>query len=188
MDPARLFEVEEKPEARFCRTCGTWKTVNDFHRRGTGWQPKCKGCARDADRKRPRRMAADARRSTKPCKCGAESLAGSVYCSRCKWERRIWSAYGITATDYDSMFEEQGGRCAICRMPETSGRASMWGSGAKRLAVDHCHVTGRVAGLLCERCNKSLGGFREDPEVILAAARYAQERKVPLSEVLHVDG
>lgn len=58
------------------------------------------------------------------------------------------------------MFEAQGGRCAICRQPETT-RASN-GSGAHRLlSVDHDHMTGRIRGLLCHRCNSAIEMFSE---------------------------
>jgi hypothetical protein len=55
--------------------------------------------------------------------------------------------YGITLEDYDRMFSEQGGTCALCDKPCATGR---------RLAVDHCHATGAVRGLLCVKCNSAL--------------------------------
>src|SRR5690606_5587543 len=71
--------------------------------------------------------------------------------------------YGITLDDYFAMLERQGGVCAICHQ-ECQTRNS--------LAVDHCHETGRVRGLLCNRCNRALGLLRDDPEVIRRAASY----------------
>ena len=52
--------------------------------------------------------------------------------------------YGITMDDYDQMFEQQNGKCLICSREE-------------KLVVDHSHKTGRVRGLLCNSCNKSVG-------------------------------
>ena len=65
-------------------------------------------------------------------------------------QRRVWhlkAKYGITIAQYDEMFANQGGACSICLRPV----------GQQRLAVDHDHVTGRVRGLLCARCNAQLG-------------------------------
>lgn len=59
---------------------------------------------------------------------------------------------GCAPEDYDRMYEEQGGCCGICRLP------------FDMLCVDHCHETGRIRGLLCTTCNKSLGGFKDDKE------------------------
>jgi hypothetical protein len=69
--------------------------------------------------------------------------------------------YGITLADYNAMLAQQNRACAIC--PRQSSRT---------LAVDHCHVTGRVRRLLCNRCNVGLGNFDDDPVLVLSAAAY----------------
>jgi hypothetical protein len=51
--------------------------------------------------------------------------------------------YGLSLEQYEEMLRLQGGTCALCgRPPKTY-----------RLNVDHDHITGRVRGLLCYRCN-----------------------------------
>lgn len=78
---------------------------------------------------------------------------------------QLASKYGITREQYDNLFEQQGGLCAICKQPETVKT----GAGViRRLAVDHDHDTGRVRGLLCYRCNTTLGQFELRAEAILA--------------------
>ena len=76
---------------------------------------------------------------------------------------RIKSVFGITWDDYAAMLSAQGGVCAICKNPCKSGR---------RLAIDHDHSTGKVRALLCGGCNTGLGGFRENPASLVAAAEY----------------
>ena len=71
--------------------------------------------------------------------------------------------YGITPEDYDEMLEAQSGVCAICEQNCGSGR---------RLAVDHNHATGAVRGLLCTKCNTSLGNANDDPQILIAMAMY----------------
>ena len=71
--------------------------------------------------------------------------------------------YGLTLGDYEALSDAQGGNCAICLGPDETGR---------RLAVDHCHETGKVRGLLCGRCNAGLGFFRDAPNVLRQAAEY----------------
>ena len=57
-------------------------------------------------------------------------------------------AYHITLDQWQMMYVRQQGRCAICnRAPKV-----------KPLETDHCHVTGRVRGLLCFTCNHRLLG------------------------------
>jgi hypothetical protein len=78
--------------------------------------------------------------------------------------RYLKRRYGITIEQYDTMVEKQGGLCAICGKPP-NGR---W----KRLAVDHCHKTGKVRGLLCHACNVLLGHAEDNWEVLCNAVRY----------------
>lgn len=78
----------------------------------------------------------------------------------------VWR-YGITIDDYFALLVVQGNRCAIC--PSESGD----GDGS-RLFLDHCHATGRVRGLLCNRCNSALGYMRDDPSLLRRAANYLE--------------
>jgi len=70
--------------------------------------------------------------------------------------------YGLTKEGYLEMFKSQNGVCAICCNPEKK----------KRLAVDHCHNTGKIRGLLCARCNTSIGRFNDDVELLQKAIDY----------------
>lgn len=71
--------------------------------------------------------------------------------------RTLKSKYGITSSEYDSMFMEQGGRCALCRQePE------------RKLEVDHHHESGQVRKLLCRKCN-TLVGFVETHRLLIPA-------------------
>ncbi len=44
------------------------------------------------------------------------------------------------------------------------------------LSVDHCHVTGAIRGLLCDHCNRALGGLASDPYRTISLLRYIVER------------
>lgn len=71
--------------------------------------------------------------------------------------RNLMRQYGLTIDEYDAMVVQQGNVCAICKQPETAER-----NGVKyRLAVDHCHKTGKVRGLLCFKCNSAIGQFEK---------------------------
>lgn len=73
--------------------------------------------------------------------------------------------YGLSLEQYDAMYEDQGGCCAICGVAETEAPKG-------RLHVDHDHATGVVRKLLCHGCNTGLGGLRHDPELLILAAKY----------------
>lgn len=60
--------------------------------------------------------------------------------------------------------ENHHGACDICG-GEADGR---WGV----LSIDHDHQTGKARGMLCTKCNKGLGQFRDDPALLRAAIAY----------------
>jgi hypothetical protein len=74
--------------------------------------------------------------------------------------------HGITLEDYERMLQEQGGVCKICKSTESNNKIR------KRFAVDHDHVTGVKRGLLCDRCNRAIGLFRDDVDLVRAAGEY----------------
>lgn len=76
--------------------------------------------------------------------------------------------YNLTQDDYVVMLEAQGGVCKIC------GKTSQIG---RRLAVDHCHTTGLVRGLLCENCNVGIGKLKEDISILESAIKYLKESR-----------
>jgi hypothetical protein len=73
--------------------------------------------------------------------------------------------FGLTLSQYDEMLSTQCGVCAICGGACATGR---------RLSVDHCHSTGKVRGLLCVRCNLTLGKMDDNPSILRAAADYVE--------------
>lgn len=75
--------------------------------------------------------------------------------------------FGITLNDYNVMFKKQKGVCAICKQPETVKNYF--------LAVDHCHKTGKVRGLLCLRCNRGIGLLKDDYEILKSATKYLKK-------------
>lgn len=83
--------------------------------------------------------------------------------------RRKHGCEDISEQDCKALLKKQGGKCAICR------KELVWPS--KGTHVDHNHKTGRVRGVLCNNCNRGLGSFQDDPEILTSAARYARKHK-----------
>jgi hypothetical protein len=78
--------------------------------------------------------------------------------------------YGITIEQYDEMFQEQGGVCAICQQECSTHQ---------NLSIDHDHETGKVRGLLCLRCNHTIGRAGEDVELLLKMIDYVMKHRKP---------
>jgi hypothetical protein len=85
-------------------------------------------------------------------------------------------SYGITKEEYGEMLQDQDGKCAICKREE-SACASITKK-VRALAVDHCHVTGNVRGLLCRACNLGIGHFGDNLGTLEEAIKYLESTDV----------
>jgi len=74
--------------------------------------------------------------------------------------------YQVTELEYRALYRAQGGRCYVCR--KATGKA-------RRLAVDHDHLTGEVRGLVCSgslsamTCNRLIAIYNR-AQLLRAAA------------------
>lgn len=83
-------------------------------------------------------------------------------------------SFGLSKKDYKVMLSEQNGVCAICGFSETVRTNT---NKLMNLAVDHCHKTGEIRGLLCSKCNMALGGFNDDVSTLKSAIEYLNKHK-----------
>jgi hypothetical protein len=98
------------------------------------------------DKVRSQDRAAKGRCSEKLSKSGATWRKNNKKKVADFWRK---SKYGITPEQYDAMVLSQEGRCGICECPLTETGTHL----------DHSHVTGKVRGILCNRCNVGLGYY-----------------------------
>lgn len=132
---------------KICTECGIEKELKEFHK--------------DAGKK-----------------CGYKSKC--KVCSRKtqkEWENnnkdkrrkyRLKGEYGITPEYFEYLLNKQIGKCAICGTSQCST--------GRRFAVDHCHKTGKVRGLLCQACNTGLGKFDDNLNNLEAAIKYLKSK------------
>lgn len=85
------------------------------------------------------------------------------------WRHNLIKKYGLTVEQYDALWIEQAGTCAICHTRENAK-----GRGVE-LEVDHDHATGQVRGLLCRPCNTGLGHFQDSPDQLKSAISYLDQ-------------
>ncbi len=119
----------------------------------------------------------------KPCVHGhvTKRVTRTGYCYECQSTRvreqgrdySLRSKYKITLEEYDKLLEKQNGVCALCKKEENA--VEKYYKGIKRLAVDHCHDTNKIRGLLCSSCNIGIGNLKHDPELLRKAASYCEE-------------
>lgn len=85
-------------------------------------------------------------------------------------DRYLKRKYGITSEDYKRILSSQNGGCDICKKEET--QYDVRTGSTKKLAVDHCHKTGKVRSLLCSRCNTVIGQIEESTKLLKALSDY----------------
>lgn len=133
---------------RWCTDCRKWRPLVGFSRKAinkngsAALHSACGTC-------NPKRLAAWRRYTAK------EKV------KRLNAYAQLRRNYGITAAQYQGLFNAQHGRCRICEMKSK-----------QRLCVDHDHGTGAIRGLLCKMCNSGLGYFRDDEKLLVSALRY----------------
>lgn len=143
-----------------CTKCKTPKTLDAFSiSTSVVWQRRyrgswCKACV------------ATSHRDKRKCPKGRRAILNS--------EKK--KMYGITQDQYEAMYAQQKGLCAICHQPEKTPTND--GKAIRMLAVEHCHRTGAVRGLACRSCNSGLAQFRDDPELLRSAIRYLERVSV----------
>ena len=121
-----------------CKTCGLWLRLDDFSISYRGIHGVRKHCKKCCSLKKKK------------------SIRNSQYKIK----------YGITLDDYNKMFEEQHGCCALCGRHQSTLR--------KNLSVDHNHKTGKVRALLCSACNTEVGKIDGRLNFILKVCDYIQ--------------
>jgi hypothetical protein len=138
-------QLERNLDLKRCPKCGlTLSTIDDFFTKGNKYSSYCKKCQIDYNRQPyMKQRVKDNQRKKYPFFCGRKTR------------------FGITAEEYHSLLERQGGVCGICKSPP----------GKKRLIIDHDHNTGMVRGLLCYKCNLKLCGI-EDGQFLPLAFTY----------------
>ncbi len=96
----------------------------------------------------------------------------SALCKKCARERKTCKEYDISPERYREL--QSAPRCAICGISfETSKRF-----------IDHCHLTGRIRGVVCEFCNSGLG-FSHDSTTRLQQLKNYLSREVLIPATAH---
>lgn len=88
-----------------------------------------------------------------------------------KIKQRDWKynlkKYNLTENEYYEILNNQNGCCKICKTNQIDLNTP--------LHIDHSHETGKIRGLLCNKCNQGLGLFNDDILLLTESIKYLQE-------------
>lgn len=134
-----------------CGHCKVEQSLSEFYIKMSGeqagqYESWCKNCKRERGRHYDK----------------IRRLKNPTRWKKADWKRQLKRVF--TPEQYDRMFFEQKGKCAICGTHQSKLK--------KSLSVDHNHTTGEIRGLLCSRCNFLVGylecGYTKEAQEYLA--------------------
>jgi len=181
------------PKIKICSECKQNKFTSDFHKDSShksGFRSACKECVNKSNSNYRLKHKDYHKNYYKENKDKVKKQAKGYYLKnkerlneRCRKdyqknkERYIERSkvarrkrlFGLTPDDYNNMFDKQQGCCAICGIHQSELKTA--------LAIDHCHVTGQVRGLLCGKCNRALGLANDDIGILLTMVDYLNKNK-----------
>jgi len=150
--------------SRICTTCKRELPLEAFghQKQGKyGLKSWCKECCRQ---KRRAHYVANRVRANQLNRAWISRNLGKVH--RMQRGVRLKRLCGVTLEQFETVFNAQGRRCAVCGSDSPRGKG--W-------HADHDHKTGAFRGVLCGRCNPGLGLFGDSPEMLRLAADYLEK-------------
>lgn len=96
-------------------------------------------------------------------------------CKKLDRDEKLKKRYGLTPEDLEKMLQDQDNKCVICGQEIFLHGSSV--NKNKIAHVDHNHETGEVRGLLCDKCNRGLGYFRDNEGYLISAISYLKKNK-----------
>ena len=172
-------------KTKICSKCGETKTLDCFFRsaiKNDGVCSYCKECANKIERKclaknRERNLATGFVEKQLTCFKCKQTKSSRLFnrdittksgftgeCKSCHSFTNRFALYGVRPQIIDDLTKQQNGRCAIC------GDVLK-----KRHAIDHCHQTQTVRGILCLNCNSGIGLLRDSPAILQSALSYLEQ-------------
>ena len=92
------------------------------------------------------------------------------YCKKCLIDfsgtRHYRVKYNMTREDRQKLIDQQNSQCAIC---------GYFFKSEKHTHIDHCHITGKIRGILCSHCNVALGLLKDSTEILESAIKYLKK-------------
>ncbi len=150
---------------KICTKCKTENQLTNFRKNPAnkdGLQSWCKPCQNKGKREwmlnNPQKVSDYAKHRYKLLPERAKGRQLQKFWKGSTWDQAL--------TNYLALFNAQNGKCGGCHKHQTVLK--------QKLAVDHCHATGKVRGLLCPDCNLTLGKFEDKPQLLRNLATYLE--------------
>ena len=148
---------------KICSKCGEEKSLDEFSKRNnrpSGYHSACKVCCKKQNKKwrstkEGKEYTVNYNRSEEQKKYMRDKARTEKEKTR-RWAYKLRTQYNLTPGEHYQMWIDQNGCCAVCNKPVDY----------KKAHTDHNHITEKVRGLTCKKCNTGLGMFCSDEKGI----------------------
>jgi hypothetical protein len=149
---------------KMCTKCGETKPLKEFYKRWKNLKNRHEQCRSCKLKKRHEWMARRGSDYTTEWKNKNAKNFEVYHLAQDKYHAK---KAGLSWEEYVRISEEQKGLCGICNQRNIPKLK-------RRLVFDHDHATGKFRGLICHYCNIVLGAAKDNPETLIAAAKYLE--------------
>ncbi len=151
---------------KICSKCKVEKHVTCFNnskKHKDGLNGICKDCWNESKRAHYQK---DSSKTSKKAsvKKWRKNNPGKV--KKMRKNNRLKRLYKLTLDEFNNLIEQQDGQCPICELPLDDN--ALFG-------VDHCHETGRIRGILHNKCNAMLGCADDNIKMLNNGIKYLLE-------------
>lgn len=158
---------------KYCNSCKTTKQISAFGKdkyNKDGWTYFCKICRNIKQKEYNLKNPAIRKKINDRCRQRRKEYYNDPI--RKMKQRNVFlkKSFNLTHTDYIKILNTQNGVCGICKKHRLSPRTSY-------MAIDHCHESNYIRGILCNWCNRAIGLLNEDITVLQNAINYLKGQK-----------
>lgn len=159
-----MIELHIVSESKICSKCSETKSLDQFyyHKSRNWYEGRCKTCAIKKTMENNQKHSNRTNKSNLEWRNRNPEKIKEIY-----RVSNLKRKFNLSIEDYNKMFFDQKGRCKICDKHQNQFK--------KALAVDHCHTTGKIRGLLCASCNTAIGHLKDDVNLLAKAINYLKE-------------
>lgn len=156
--------MAQEIQTKRCTKCREFLPITDFYKRYNckyGVVGTCKKCVHISQTTPEKRIRTRALAKERYEKGHWKKVSQNAK----QYNRHLYlkNTYGITQEVYEKLLTSQNCKCAICKsIVDDSSKGH----------IDHCHKTGEIRGILCAQCNKGLGHFKDDANLLYTAIDY----------------
>lgn len=153
-----------------CLSCKLMKSFENFSKCRGSLKSKCKSCLSEESRVKRKNLSDEDKNKIRLYERNrSKRLSDNGFANSHKHNLK---KYNLSVEEYNEMIKSQSSLCAICGNEESS--INKYGN-KRRLAVDHCHATGKIRYLLCGKCNQALGLLNENKNILQKMIEYLEE-------------